>query len=195
MPAESTTRRRMIAATARLLQRQGMAATGLNEVLEAAEAPRGSLYHHFPRGKNQLVAEAIRFSGARITGAIEAAMADAPSVAAAVRAFGTFYEASLASSDYRDGCPVASTALQAAALAAPEVEAACADAFAAWQQPIARRLESEGHPPARAAALASFVIASLEGGLLLAQSRRDMEPLHIVVEQLVPLLAPVPPGG
>lgn len=190
MAEKSTTRDRMIAATARLLQRQGMAATGLTEVLEAAAAPRGSLYHHFPRGKNQLVAEAVRFSSARITRAIEAAMASPRPLPDAIRAFAAFYETSLAGSDFRDGCPVATTALEASALGAPEVEAACAEAFAAWQEPIARRLIAEGHPPARAPELATFVIASLEGGLLLARSARSMQPLHTVVSHLAALLSP-----
>lgn len=190
MPERSTTRDRMIAATARLLQRQGMAATGLTEVLEAAAAPRGSLYHHFPRGKNQLVAEAVRFSSARIARAIEAAMASPRPLPDAIRAFAAFYETSLASSDFRDGCPVATTALEASALGAPEVEAACAEAFAAWQEPIARRLIAEGHPPDRAPELATLAIASLEGGLLLAQSARSMQPLHTVATHLAALLSP-----
>jgi TetR/AcrR family transcriptional repressor of lmrAB and yxaGH operons len=190
MPEKSTTRDRMIAATARLLQRQGMAATGLTEVLEAAAAPRGSLYHHFPHGKNQLVAEAVRFSSARITRAIEAAMASPLPLPDAIRSFASFYETSLAGSDFRDGCPVATTALEASALAAPEVEAACAEAFAAWQEPIARRLIAEGHPPDRAADLATLTIASLEGGLLLARSARSMQPLHTVASHLAALLSP-----
>lgn len=190
MPDESPTRQRMIAATARLLQRQGMAATGLNEILQAAEAPRGSLYHHFPGGKNQLAADAIRYSGARVARAIEAAMGGAPSLESAIAAFGKFYETSLSASGFRDGCPVAATALEAAGLGAPEVQAACADAFASWEAPIARRLEAEGYSAGEAAELATLVLASLEGGLLLAQARRDMAPLHSVIDQLIRMLAP-----
>lgn len=190
MPGKSSTRDRMVAATARLLQRQGMAATGLAEVLDAAGAPRGSLYHHFPRGKNQLVAEAVRFSSARITRAIEAAMASPRPLPEAIRAFAAFYENSLSTSGFRDGCPVATTALEASGLGATEVEAACAEAFAAWQEPIARRLVADGHSPDRAEELATFVIASLEGGLLLAQSARGMQPLHTVASNLAALLPP-----
>jgi TetR/AcrR family transcriptional repressor of lmrAB and yxaGH operons len=179
----------MIAATARLLQRQGMAATGLTEVLDAAGAPRGSLYHHFPRGKNQLVAEAVRFSSARIARAIEAATANPGPLPEAIRAFAAFYETSLAGSDFRDGCPVATTALEASALGAPEVEAACAEAFAAWQEVIARRLVRDGYSPDRAEELATFVIASLEGALLLARARRSMQPLQTVASQLAALLS------
>ena len=190
MPEKSTTRERMIAATARLLQRQGMAATGLTEVLDAAGAPRGSLYHHFPRGKNQLVAEAVRFSSARIARAIEAAMASPLPLPDALRAFTDFYESSLGDSDFRDGCPVATTALEASALGAPEVEAACAEAFAAWQEPIARRLVAEGHLPAAADELATIIIASLEGALLLARASHSMQPLNTVASHLAALLSP-----
>lgn len=179
----------MLAATARLVQRQGMAATGLNEILEASQAPRGSLYHHFPRGKNQLVAEAIGLSAARVTAAIETAMAGSPTVAEAIQAFAGFYEQSLSASDYRDGCPVAATALEAAALGAAEVEAACAEAFAAWQEPIARRLAAEGYLPDEAAGLATFIIASLEGALLLARGARSTGPLKTVAARIAALFA------
>lgn len=192
MPGKSTTRDRMIAATARLLQRQGMAATGLTEVLDAAGAPRGSLYHHFPGGKNQLAAEAVRFSSARITRAVEDAMASPLPLPDALRAFTDFYETSLGDSDFRDGCPVATTALEASALGAPEVEAACAEAFAAWQEPIARRLVAEGHLAAAADELAMVVIASLEGALLLARASRSMEPLNTVAEHLAGFVSPRP---
>ncbi len=190
MTGDTPTRDRMVAVTARLLQRQGLAATGLSEILAVSGAPRGSLYHHFPGGKNQLAAEAIRLSGARVAAAIEAAMSRGPSTAAAIRAFATFYEASLTRSDFQDGCPVAGTALEAGALGATEVADACAAAFASWEAPIVRRLESEGHAPAEASSLATFVVAALEGGLLLAGARREMAPLIAVVERLESLLSP-----
>src|SRR4026208_2300569 len=51
MPTD--TRRRMIVTTSKLLERQGFHGTGLNQILEEANAPKGSMYFHFPAGKNQ----------------------------------------------------------------------------------------------------------------------------------------------
>jgi TetR/AcrR family transcriptional repressor of lmrAB and yxaGH operons len=185
----------MIVATSRLLQRQGLAATGLAEVLEASSAPRGSLYHHFPGGKNQLAAEAVRFASARIARSIEAAMSPERPLPAAIQAFAAFYENTLSASDFSEGCPIATTALEAAALGATEVESACAEAFAAWERPIAARLVAEGHSPDAAADLATFVVASLEGGLLLARSRQSMQPLHAVAALLAGILSNPPSLG
>ncbi|TGW02048.1 TetR/AcrR family transcriptional regulator, partial [Mesorhizobium sp. M2D.F.Ca.ET.145.01.1.1] len=56
------TRTRMIEATALLLRRRGYHGTSLNDILTASGAPRGSLYFHFPGGKDQLVIEVTRAS-------------------------------------------------------------------------------------------------------------------------------------
>jgi len=67
----STTRRTMIAGAASLLARRGMGATSFSEVLAATGAPRGSLYHHFPGGKDELMAEATRYAGDRLLHALD----------------------------------------------------------------------------------------------------------------------------
>ena len=188
MAPENPTRQRLISAAARLLQRRGMAATGLHEVLESAGAPRGSLYHHFPGGKNELAAAAIRHSGQRVTSVMEAALASAPGTPAAIRQFAAFYDSALTASGYRDGCPVAMTALEAASLGAAEVEEACAAAFAAWESLVANRLVADGHPRDEAERLATFVITSLEGALLLARVRRSAAPLYLTADYLEALL-------
>ena len=188
MASENPTRQRLISAAARLLQRRGMAATGLHEVLETAGAPRGSLYHHFPGGKNELAAAAIRHSGERISSVMEAALASAPGTPAAIRQFAAFYDSALSASGYRDGCPVATTALEAAALGAAEVEEACAAAFTSWESLVAARLVADGHPQNEAENLAAFVVASLEGALLLARVRHSARPLYLTADYLEPLL-------
>ena len=190
MQSRTPTRQRLISAAARRFQRQGMAATGLNDVLADAGAPRGSLYHHFPGGKNELAAAAIRHSGAEIAAAIDGALSASPDVPSAIRAFAAFYEARLAASDFRDGCPIATTALEAAALDAPAVEQACDDAIAAWESLLAARLAAAGHRPERARGLATFIVAALEGALLLAKVRRSAEPLRSTAACLEEALSP-----
>ena len=58
------TRERIVQTSAELFRRQGYNATGVKQIVTAAQAPFGSIYHHFPGGKEQLGAEAIRRSGA-----------------------------------------------------------------------------------------------------------------------------------
>ena len=81
------TRDRIIDASAELLRRQGYAATGVKQIVTAAQAPFGSLYHFFPGGKEELGAEAIRRSGALYELLIPAVFDPAPDLVSAVRAF------------------------------------------------------------------------------------------------------------
>src|SRR5947207_14909068 len=69
------TRTRMIEATALLIRQRGYHGTSLNDILSASGAPRGSLYFHFPGGKDQLVVEVTRDSVADVTKKLDEALA------------------------------------------------------------------------------------------------------------------------
>src|SRR2546428_9735058 len=55
-------RERMVRSAASLIRTRGMHATSFSEVLADSGAPRGSIYHHFPKGKEQLAEDAIRWT-------------------------------------------------------------------------------------------------------------------------------------
>ena len=59
--AADSTRARLIAAALRLMQCHGYCGVGLAAILEVADAPKGSLYHHFPEGKEGLAVAAIAY--------------------------------------------------------------------------------------------------------------------------------------
>ena len=71
----TSSRDAFVSSTAKLLRRQGYAATGLNEIVARSGAPRGSLYFHFPGGKQELALAAMEHSGEQLRGAIAAVMA------------------------------------------------------------------------------------------------------------------------
>src|SRR5690349_19085907 len=83
----TSTRERIVDASAELVRRQGYAATGLKQILAEAQAPFGSLYHHFPGGKEQLGANAIRTAGKRYELLIPAVFGPAPDLVTGVRMF------------------------------------------------------------------------------------------------------------
>ncbi|MCE9596939.1 MAG: TetR/AcrR family transcriptional regulator [Spirochaetia bacterium] len=56
----------IIQVTAELLQIQGYFATGINEIVEKSKAPKGSVYHYFKNGKDEIVNEALQYSGNQI---------------------------------------------------------------------------------------------------------------------------------
>ncbi|MCW2985941.1 MAG: Transcriptional regulator, TetR, partial [Conexibacter sp.] len=109
--AASDARDRMIASTTILIRERGVEATALSDVLEHSGAPRGSIYHHFPGGKGQLVEEATRVAGGAFTDALVGAL-DAGDPLVALRAFADAWLATLRESDFGAGCPIAAVAVE-----------------------------------------------------------------------------------
>ena len=124
-------RRAYLDATGVLLRRQGYAATGLNEIVERSGAPRGSLYFHFPGGKEELALAAMERSGEALRRAIAAVMAAPRGTAAGVATLIDALADGLEASGYRDGCPIATVALETASGSEP-LRAGAARIFDAW---------------------------------------------------------------
>ncbi|WP_225729721.1 MULTISPECIES: TetR/AcrR family transcriptional regulator [unclassified Nocardia] len=177
------TRGKLIQATRALVEEQGYYGAGLNRIIETSGAPRGSVYFHFPGGKDELVAEAIKLSGTEIATLIDSvALADAGDAAEQLlTAFGD----RLAASGWRSGCPVATVALEVSA-DNDAIQAECAAAYTAWEQALRIRLRGAGR--ADADDLAASILALIEGALLLARSRRSREPLERVARTIRTLI-------
>jgi TetR/AcrR family transcriptional repressor of lmrAB and yxaGH operons len=183
MSKGEATRTKMIATTAALLQKQGYHATGLAQILADSGAPRGSLYFHFPGGKEELACAAIVASGDAWRQRLEEVVARTSDPGAAIEASCEALAAALVESDFAIGCPVATVALEAAATSEP-VRQTCAEHYATWRRVVAERLRTSGIPVARAEKLATFVLAAVEGALLLARVERDVTPLRTVGRML-----------
>lgn len=173
----------MVSATAELLRDRGYDGTGMTQVLERSGAPRGSLYFHFPGGKDQLAREAIESEGTTIARGIEFVLASSEDVAEAVGRVVDFLAADLERSEYTRGCPVAAVTLDSAISSEP-VRAACAGIFGRWQDLIEDRLRRAGWRGQAATDEAILVLSAIEGGLALARARRDPEPLRAVARRL-----------
>jgi TetR/AcrR family transcriptional regulator, lmrAB and yxaGH operons repressor len=172
----------MIETTAGLVHRRGYHGTSLNEILEESGAPRGSLYYHFPGGKEQLVLVATRQGVARITQFLKEIFTEAPDAAEAVRAFIEAAAHELRDSGFVFGCPVAPIILDS-----PESSALaeiCREGLEEWRRVLVEGLGSAGIERGRARSLATMVVCGLEGGLILARARRDIAPLDAVAEEL-----------
>jgi AcrR family transcriptional regulator len=182
-------RERMVFSAAQLIRRDGVGATGMREVAAHANAPRGSLQHYFPGGKEQLVAEAVawagRYAGRRIARFLAATPEPSPSAlfAAMVGQWTREYEAA----GFGTGCPIAAATVDCAE-SVESARVAAATAFAAWNKPVAEALAGMGVPAARAPALATLMISTLEGAILIARSERDVRALTTVARELGPLL-------
>ncbi|GAA1423514.1 TetR/AcrR family transcriptional regulator [Catellatospora coxensis] len=171
-------REKMVRAAALLLAERGYAATSFQDVIARSGAPRGSIYHHFPGGKEQLAAEALRwYAGRTRTG-----IGGAPALDA-VAGYFTATANWLRKNEFQAGCPVAGVALDVGQ--DDPLHAVVAAAFADWRGVLESAFAAEGCPQATARALAALVIASAEGALLLARAERDLRPYQDVADQVL----------
>jgi AcrR family transcriptional regulator len=178
----------MIQSAALLMREHGVEATSFSAVLEHSGAPRGSIYHHFPGGKAQLVEEATRYGGDFIAAALTAALAqDDP--AAALSTFTTFWRRTLADSDYQAGCPIVAAALDPGP--ASGARDAAGAAFERWEEILAEAFAAHGLAPERSRSLATLALAAIEGAVILARAQRSTEPLERVAGELERLVAGV----
>lgn len=181
---KSNSREKLVEATATLLQKQGYFGTGLNEIVKESGAPKGSLYFHFPGGKEELAAEALALNGAGMRAQLSGAMEGADleqSLDIAITALGAQLEAS----NFTAGCPIATVALEAAATS-DRIHEVAREAYESWEAIITARLEEGGFEDAEE--LAVLVLSTIEGALLLARAYRSIRPLTTVRKRLSALL-------
>jgi TetR/AcrR family transcriptional repressor of lmrAB and yxaGH operons len=179
MAVRGETRRSLVSGTLRLLRRRGLHGVGLQEVLAETGAPRGSLYFHFPGGKEQLVEEAIALAGQRGEKWMRRCLEGSPTVAGGVARMLGEYADLLEASGFVEGCPVAAVALDLGA-APGALQAACGRALDSWVALIAGALRGEGRGASEAESLALAVISAFEGALLVARARRDASAVRAV---------------
>ena len=172
-----STRDRILTTTGELFRRQGFHGTSLKQVTQGAQVPFGSLYHHFPGGKEELGEAVVRTSGAAY-GALFALIYDAaPDPAQAATDFFDGAAAVLEETAYVDACPIGSVALEVASTN-DRLRQATAEVFTSWTVTAVERFEAAGIAPERARDLAVTVIAALEGAFMLSRASRSPEPVR-----------------
>jgi TetR/AcrR family transcriptional repressor of lmrAB and yxaGH operons len=181
-----SSRQRMIDTTARLLWSQGLRATGMDQIVRESKAPRGSIYFHFPDGKEQLAVEALRAAGAVMTANITGAL-DQRDAVTAVKKFVAVYAKEMRTSGFHHGCPIATVALEASTTS-PAIRTVCAAVFGQWEDLLARRMERDGYARRDARRYAVLTLSLLEGAMILCRARRTTRPLHDVGAHLAEVL-------
>jgi len=172
------TRDRILSATADLLRRKGYNGTGLKEIVKASEAPFGSIYHHFPGGKEELGAEAIRLAGRTYNALIQLFFENATDAAEATRAFFEGAAEVLTVTDYEDACPIATVALEVASTSEP-MRVASGDVFESWIDDVTRDFEALGMDASKSREVAIELLMLIEGAFLLCRSWKDTKPMEI----------------
>lgn len=176
-----------LAAAATLFSRQGYHGTALHDILSVSGAPRGSLYFHFPNGKEEIGEASIALATELVRAFIAQVADSAHGVEGFVTGLARGMAGNLEASDFREGCPIATTALETAAQS-EVLGRATREAFRTWEREIAQALVRFGMKPAEADVLATATLSQLEGALLLSRTYRNLEPMRRA-ERAVKLLA------
>jgi AcrR family transcriptional regulator len=182
-------RERMVYSAAQLIREQGVTATGVRDVVDHAHAPRGSFQHYFPGGKDQLVAEALLWSGDFAADWVDRYLAGArqPTPSGLFAHLASQWKREFRGRGFGRGCPIMATAADLAGIESPVGESLRA-ALGRWDDAITAALVDMGLPAARARRLATTMLSALEGAIMLARVRRSVRPLTTVVSDLGPLL-------
>ncbi|WP_433625807.1 TetR/AcrR family transcriptional regulator [Nocardia sp. CA-120079] len=170
-----------------LIQARGYSGTGLNTVVDHAGAPKGSLYFHFPEGKEQLGEKAIELAAERFRSLLDETAGAGASPGEVIRRVVEVLAGLVADSDFQLGCPVSVVTLEMGAHS-ERLRAACAAAFESWIEPVREYLVAAGRSEAAAGTLATATVSAVEGAVIVARAKRDVEPLHSTARLLAALL-------
>lgn len=187
----------MVAGAADLLSRRGVHATSLRTVVQHTGTPRGSLGHHFPGGKQELLEEAVRHATESVAVPLEALMKDRGAVEG-LRAFVGWWRKILETSAFEAGCPVLAVAVEpmagdegqgaADSRAGERLRELAQAAFERWESILATALRREGVAAARARRLGALTVASIEGTVAMCRAARSAQALDDVQRELEAIL-------
>src|SRR3954451_1474673 len=184
MPRNTDTREMIGKSAAALLREDGVAGTGFRDVVAHSATPRGSIAHHFPGGKRQLVSEAVRWAGGLSSRAMRTKAETPAEIVALI--FG-LYRRALFDTEFAAGCPVGAVAQEA--YSDPELRAAVQAVFDDWREVLRESLTRAGHDDEPAIELADMAIASMQGAIMLSRVDGTSDALDRVEKQLLRLVA------
>ncbi|MDZ4766644.1 MAG: TetR/AcrR family transcriptional regulator [Chloroflexota bacterium] len=186
-------RDQIIEVTCALMEIQGYHATGLNQIISESGRPKGSLYHYFPGGKEELVSAALTRTGISVLNRIRDSLATVPdhgasAAADAVRGFLHQLAYYVEASGYKQGGPITTVALETAATS-ERLRTECHAIYESWRGAFVDKLIAAGIADERAGRLSLLILASIEGGIILCRVQQSADPLREMGDELHRLIA------
>ena len=184
MPCEKPSKRDQILRTAwRLFESQGYHATGINQIIKESGVPKGSFYHYFPGGKEGLAVEAIEAISEGMARMVDHFCADESDPVVAMTGMIRDIASRLEKTDYREGGPLTTVALETAT-SNERINDACQKAYNRLHEALVNQLAAGGLPDAAARELGTTIISGLEGGILLSRTFHSIEPMEQIARQI-----------
>jgi TetR/AcrR family transcriptional repressor of lmrAB and yxaGH operons len=183
----SLTREKFLKAAAVLIEKKGYGATGLSEIIKLSRAPKGSLYYHFPHGKEQLAAEVVTQAGAIVAGRIQDHAAHQPDPETAIRTFLYRVAERMEETNFHTGSTITLVALESATQS-KRINLACRDSYSMLIGAFAKLIEGAGLAEARARDVATMLVAAVEGAIVLSRTFHSADPLRRVADHIHDML-------
>jgi TetR/AcrR family transcriptional repressor of lmrAB and yxaGH operons len=188
---ERTARQKIVDAAGALMEKRGYHGTGLNEIIQVSQAPRGSLYYYFPAGKEELAAAAARQTGEMMVAYLERDLERHADIVDGLMTFFTGLADHVVSNNCQAGAPLAVIALETAG-ESDRLREACRHAYQSVQAVLERKLLGNGYTPDRSRDLALLISAAIEGAVILARVEQAADPIRRIAAQLGALLLATP---
>jgi TetR/AcrR family transcriptional repressor of lmrAB and yxaGH operons len=185
----SNAREQILQTTCDLMEKQGYHGTGLNEVVKMSGAPKGSLYHYFPEGKEQIASEAVIQSGKTTAGRIQDGLSGQRDAAKAIYEFVLNIAGHVEASGFAAGSPLTAVAMETATQS-ERINSACRGAYMSIETAFKEKLLESGFTKPKADELGTVITAAIEGGIILSRTYHTGDPLRRVAKHLKVLLTP-----
>ncbi len=182
MPRKSDAKEKLIKAAAKLFRERGYHAVGLTEILEESGAPKGSFYHHFPDGKDQLAAECLRYSGKRLEKTIDDLFNQVNDFETGLDIFTSNLAEWFEQSNFQAGCPIATVVLETTPQS-ERVLATAKEVYGNWIEKVATYATTYGsHTEAAAKEKATAIFLTFEGAWITARVQQSKEPFYLAAK-------------
>ncbi|MBU9673773.1 TetR/AcrR family transcriptional regulator [Planococcus sp. CP5-4] len=187
MNVKENSKNKLVKTASRLFQLQGYHATGLNQITQESGAPKGSLYYHFPNGKEELAIESVQATADFVSSQIEQGLSSSTDAVEAIQTFITDMAERFQKEHRAGGIPIAAVALETSLISGPLREA-CQSAYQQFQNAFTEKLIQSGYEEERARELGSVINLMIEGAFLISFTTGDSKPLFLVAKQIPVLL-------
>ncbi|MET3195717.1 TetR/AcrR family transcriptional regulator [Bacillus sp. OAE603] len=185
MEQKESSRTKILKTASRLFQLQGYHATGLNQITQESGAPKGSLYYHFPNGKEQLAIEAVELTSTFILNYINEGLQSSPDALRAIENF-ILWMAEQFEKGPMTGLPIATVALETS-LVSETIRETCQHSYQKFETAFSQKLMISGFDQERAEELGVILNFMIEGACLISFTNGNGEPLRMLAKQ-IPLL-------
>lgn len=179
-------REEMIKSTAYLLQKNGYAGTGMNDIIQHSGAPKGSIYYHFPDGKEQLAIEAVLWTKKNVTAFIKERLSQYEDPEESIQQFFLDSARRFEENNYFQGVPITAMVLETASTS-EKLRKACQDVLDAWSKEFAKKLAANEYSEPEATRLGDTLNMMIQGALIMSLARQNAAPLKTAASH-IPLI-------